>query len=107
MKHSSIELTSQLLENIGRIKLNDATTILGGSSSTTILNDLRIAAGELQQSLNNGSSYELIMELYEKLAGAVDTAGVTGLISETELTSYYELIDSIWAAIEKEKDAAK
>jgi hypothetical protein len=43
------------------------------------------------------------MEAYEAVAADIDTAGITGLISESEITEYYALIDDIWAAIEKEK----
>lgn len=103
MKHSSIELTNQLLNKISKIKLNDAATILGGSSEGAILNDLRSGAVELQGSLNGDSSYDEIMKSYEALAGAVDTAGVTGLISEAEMADYYTLVDNIWTAIEREK----
>lgn len=107
MKKPAAELTNDLMQKIGTIKLNDASSILGGSSGQQMLNSLRGAAADLQQSLADESSYEEIMEKYESLAGDIDTAGVTGLISESEMAEYYTLVDNIWAAIEREKDGKK
>lgn len=103
MKKPATELTNDLMQKIGTIKLNDATAILGGSSGQQMLNNLRGSAAALQTVLAEESPYEEVMEKYEALAGDIDTAGVTGLISESEMAEYYTLIDNIWAAIEREK----
>lgn len=105
MKKPAVELANNLMQKIGTIKLNDASSILGGSSGQQVLNNLRGSAAALQQVLAEGSPYDERMEKYESLAGDVDTAGVTGLISESEMAEYYTLIDNIWAAIEREKTA--
>ncbi len=103
MKKPAAELAHELLQQIGKIKLNDATTILGGSSGTAMLNKLRISAAKLQESLIKKQSYKIVMENYEIVAADIDTAGVIGLISEEEMVEYYTLVDSLWAAIEHEK----
>lgn len=105
MAKPTIELIHELLQKISTINLNDASTILGGTSTAgSTLNELRSSASALQEAVAEGQPYETVMKHYEVLAGAVDTAGITGLISETEMTEYYTLIDAIWAAIEKEKE---
>lgn len=104
MKKTTLELIHELMQKISAIKLNNASTILGGvSTAGTTLNELRSSAAALQEAVTEKQSYEIIMGKYEMLVGVVDTAGVTGLISETEMAEYYAIVDNIWAAIEKEK----
>lgn len=101
---TSHELTAQLLKNINDIRLNEAAGVFGTTSSQSILHELQQAIARFSESLQAGKDYGLLMKDYESLAASLDTAGITGLISESEITGYYELLDDIWAALEREKE---
>ncbi len=102
-KKSATELNRELFDKIGKIKLNDAAAIFGTTSKESMLQGLRKSVVELGEVLAKNRPYDEIMERYEKMAGGIDAAGLTGLISESEMAAYYKLIDDLWAAIEKEK----
>lgn len=102
-KQTSQELTKQLFDKVSNIKFNDAAAIFGTTSKESMLQTLRKAVAELSVALAEKMPYEQIMARYEEAVAAIDTAGVTGLISEAEITDYYKLTDNIWAAIEKER----
>jgi hypothetical protein len=102
-KKTTEELVRELFEKVQSIKLNDAAAIFGTTSRESMLQDLRKHVAELGSELAAKKPYESIMQSYEKVAGDIDTAAVTGLISESEVTDYYALVDKLWAAIEKEK----
>jgi hypothetical protein len=101
-KFTAEQICKQLFDKVSSIKLNDAAAIFGTTSKESMLQSLRKGVAELGAALAGGKSYDEIMELYETMASAIDTAGVTGLISEAEMTGYYKLVDDLWAAIEKE-----
>jgi hypothetical protein len=102
MKQSQA-LTQELFGKVGKIKLNDAAAIFGTTSGETNLQNLRKAVAELTAALANNAAYDETIQRYEATVAAVDTAGLTSLISEQEIIGYYKLTDDIWAAIEKEK----
>jgi hypothetical protein len=102
-REKASELTKQLFEKVAGIKLNDAAAIFGTTSKESMLQELRKNVAELSSAITAKKSYDQIMKHYEAMAANVDTAGVTGLISEDEMTGYYSLIDKLWIAIEKEK----
>jgi hypothetical protein len=101
-REKASELTKQLFEKVAGIKLNDAAAIFGTTSKESMLQELRKNVAELGAAISAKKPYDQIMKLYESMAGSVDTAGVTGLISEEEIIEYYSLIDKLWIAIEKE-----
>jgi hypothetical protein len=103
MKQSAQLLTRELFDKVQGIKLNDPAAIFGTTSGESILQSLRKSVAELGTAIAEKKPYEEIMKAYEAMAANMDTAGVTGLISEAELTDYYSLADKIWAAIEHEK----
>jgi hypothetical protein len=104
-KKSSQALTGELFKKVAAIKLND-TAIFGGTSSRDFtLQALRKSVAELSAALGSKKMYDEIMQRYEEMVAAIDTAGITGLISETELGDYYKLVDQIWEAIEQENKA--
>lgn len=102
MARQSQELTTKLFKKVNKIRLNEAAGIFGTTSEQSILQDLQRALGKFSQSLNAGHSYQAVIKDYEALAASLDTAGITGLISEDEVSGYYELLDGIWAALERE-----
>lgn len=104
-KKSATELVRELFDKISSIKLNDAAAIFGTTSKESMLQELRKSVANLGTVVAEKKPYDEVMQAYEAVAGNIDTAGVTGLISEAELMDYYALIDNIWAAIEREKDA--
>ncbi len=101
-KRSSSELAKELFEKIHAIRLNDAAAIFGTSAKESMLQGLRKNAAELGAALGSKKPYETVMKHYEAVASEIDTAGVTGLISDAELPDYYKIIDDLWAAIERE-----
>lgn len=103
MAKKSQELTAELFEKINKIRLNEAAGIFGTTSDQTVLQELRGAMAQFSKTLNTTSDYETTMKDYEALAAGLDTAGITGLISEPEMIVYYELLDNLWAALEHEK----
>ena len=103
-KTSAIEIAKVLGDKIHGINLMTPDWLARGTSADEAqLLSLRKSIALLVEALATKKSYKEIMKAYEELAGAIDTAGITGLISETELTEYYALVDKLWAAIEKEK----
>jgi len=101
-KKTSQELTNELFEMVQDIKLNDVTAIFGTTSNESILQTLRKSVVEFAANLSSKATYDEVMHHYEALVASIDTAGITGLISEDELSGYYKLVDDIWAALEKE-----
>jgi hypothetical protein len=102
-KQSAEELVRLLHQKVQDIKLNDAAAIFGTTSKESMLQNLRKSVAELGSTVSMKKPYDEVMKDYEKSVGEIDAAGITGLISETELADYYTLIDSIWVAIEREK----
>ncbi|MDQ3065215.1 MAG: hypothetical protein M3Q36_03005 [bacterium] len=100
---STDELVGQLFEKVASIKLNDSAAIFGTTSRESMLQSLRKSIAELGSAISAKKTYDDIMKKYEDAVSNIDTAGVTGLISESELTDYYALVDDIWAAIERQK----
>lgn len=103
MYEQAITNNGELLKKLSSIKLNDASSILGSTSNQATLNELLRAVAELGDSLKSARPYEDIMAKYEQVAAGVDTAGITGLISESEIQDYYKIVDDIWSAVEKER----
>lgn len=102
-KDSAEILTQKLFDKVQAIRLNDAAAIFGTTSHESMLQNLRKSVVNLRAAIGAHKSYDETMKVYEKTVSAIDTAAITGLISETELPGYYTLIDSIWVAIEHEK----
>ena len=103
MSKSTRELVTELFEKIGEIKLNQPAGIFGATSGQSVLQDLMKSVTDLIQALGDSAEYEVVMQKYEVLVSSIDTAGITGLISEAEMADYYKLVDDIWATIESEK----
>ncbi len=104
MKQSSGELNRQLFDKVSAIRLHqDIAAIYGTTSRESTLQELRKHVAQLGEALGSEKPYEQVMQCYEAVVASVDTASVTGLISETEVPAYYSLVDNLWAAIEKEK----
>lgn len=101
MKDEVLNLTKQLFDKVSNLKLNEAAGIFGSTNKQNILDKLRSSVVDLSKSIEQDESYDLIMKKYEVLAGFVDTATVSGIISEEEATDYYKLVDDIWIALEK------
>ncbi len=102
-KKFAAEINRKLFDKVAKIKLNDAAGIFGTTSKESMLQTLRKSTADLGVRLIEKQSYDDIMQAYEALASSIDSAGLTGLISEAELVDYYALIDKLWAAIEQEK----
>lgn len=103
-KKSARELNKELFDKVASIRLHqDIAAIYGTTSRESMLQELRKHVAQLGEALASNQSYEHIMECYEAVVGSIDSAGVTGLISETEISDYYSLVDNLWAAIEKEQ----
>lgn len=102
MKKPLQEFTSELFNKVQSIKLNDAAAIFGTSSKESMLQDLRKAVVEFAESIKSDAGYEQLIAKHEAIAAAIDTAGLTGLISEAELPAYYKIVDDIWVQLEKE-----
>jgi len=103
VKKTVAGLTKELIEKAGNTRTNEVAGIFGVASKENIMQTICKAAAELGIAVAEAKPYDEVMELHEKMAGAVDTAAVTGVIGETELPEFYALTDDIWAAIEKEK----
>ncbi len=103
MYKKSIELTNQLLTKLNDIKLNKPAALFGNSPDQSVLNDLKKKIIELEQALKKQVEYDEVINLYEVAVASLDTAGITGLISEAEIPEFYKITDDIWVSIEKEK----
>jgi|GEM_PF-2113519 len=105
MKKTTKELTAELITQVQKMKVKDAAAIFGTTTNELIIQDLHRAVGEFADALHKNADYTQLMQKYESVVGQIDTAGITGLISESELPVYYTLVDNIWEALEQEKKA--
>ncbi len=94
------ELSQQLAEKIHDIRIDESAGIFGTTNNEKMLLGLRKKAAELHSLISAGKDYGATMQQYEQVVADIDAAGLTGLISNDELTGYYTLIDELWAAIE-------
>lgn len=101
-QNSTRDLLKQLFTRTSAIKLNQPAGVFGTTSNQKTLQDLNKYIAELSQLVVSKASYQEIMEAYEKVMSGLDTAGITGLISESEMPEYYKLADDIWKSIEKD-----
>lgn len=102
-KQTALTISKELFDKAAKIKLNNAAAIFGTTSHESLLQNMRKHIAELSAALTAKKPYTEVMQAYEAVAADVDSAGLTGLISEAELPEYYALIDKLWGAIEKEK----
>ncbi len=96
------KLIKELFDKVADIRTNSPAGVFGTTSRQSMLSDLVKSVGELGKAVQGGEPYEVIIKKHEEMAMQVDSAGITGLITESEIAGYYELVDAIWAAIEKE-----
>lgn len=99
------DLTHELFRRVQSIKLGDPAGIFGTTSNQSMLQDLKKAVGELGVALTTSQSHEVVAQKFDALSASIDTASVTGVIGKSELEDYYKLMDSLWAAIERENNA--
>jgi hypothetical protein len=102
MKQSAAAITRTLFETASNIKPDGAAGIFGTTSHEANRQALVKAIADLGTVFAGDATYDEVMARYEAVVACVDTAGLTGLISESEITNYYKRTDQIWAAIEKE-----
>ncbi|MCA9348018.1 hypothetical protein KC867_01260 [Candidatus Saccharibacteria bacterium] len=103
-KQSSLELAKEIGDKIHGINLVAPGWLARGTSANEAqLLVLRKSVALLVEALAKQKTYSEVMERYEALVGAVDVAGITGLIGENELSDYYKLVDELWVIIEKER----
>lgn len=101
---SAAELNKELYKKVDAIKVNDASAIFGTTSQEDLLVMLKSKIIELSEAIIKSQPYDKVMDCYEQVVSNLDTAAVTGLISESEMAEYYKIVDDIWAAIEQENN---
>lgn len=101
-KDNSATLTKELFESLSKIRLTLVSGVAGTTSKQVMLQDLQKKVAQLGASISAEEEYEEIMKRYDEMISALDTAGITGIISQDEMHDYYKKVDNIWSAIEKD-----
>lgn len=86
----------EMVKNIQLVELSALQT----TNSQKSLNQLQMAVGELSKAVAEKADKSSLLQKHDQLVQAIDTAGLIGLISNDELSKYYECLDDIWTEIE-------
>ena len=104
-KITALEVAKELAEKAHKLHSGSEITAWSGTSDKEAqLHKLRKTAAETVAAIGTEQPYTQIMKKHEELAAQIDSAGLTGLISENDLKEYYDLLDKLWASIEREKN---